>query len=88
MFVEHFSLYPVIYPAHGNSALASELAELPKCTLLMVRAQRKEGRDWVTEVQSISRTAVLRGNPDSAVGSELRGHVSLKLAGYSVVSFT
>lgn len=35
-----------------------------------------------------SRAAVPRGNPDSAVGSELHGDISLELAGYSVVSFT
>lgn len=32
--------------------------------------------------------AVPRGNPDSAAGGELHGHIPLKLAGYSVVYFT
>lgn len=89
MFVEHFSLHPVTSTQELRSGFRA--CRTPKMHAVNGKGTKKR---WErlghrgSVIQSISRAAVLRGNPDSAVGSKLHGHVSLKLAGYSVVSFT
>lgn len=88
MFVEHFSLHPVTSTRELRSGFRA--CRTPRLYIVNGKTTKKR---WErlghrgSVVQSISRAAVSRGNHDSAVGSELHGHVSLKFAGYSVVSF-
>jgi len=89
MFVEHFSLHPVTSTQEFRSGFGA--CRTPKMHIVNGKSTKKIWErlgHGAPVVQSTSRASVLRGNPDSAVGSKLHGHVSLKLAGCSVASFT
>lgn len=87
--MEHFSLCP----ATSTKELRSGFGAFRVLRMHVVNARstkkrwKRLGQGGSVEQPTLG-AAVPRGNPDSAAGGELHGHIPLKLAGYSVVYFT
>lgn len=87
--MEHSSLHPATSTKELRSGFRA--CRVPRMQTVNGRSTKKRwkrlGQGGSVEQPALG-AAVPRGKPDSAVGGNLHGHIPLKLAGYSVVSFT